>query len=893
MWPCKLCDRLLSTRYELLKHFRLKHFHHSHTGRYPCAYLDCPCTFTSWKKLLSHTYRIHSKLETGGAQSTTFSCQTCGCEVLSTEKEYFSHINQHLRQYENVTCMFEGCTYQSNIYGTFNSHKNRKHNPHSLTDFKAGVVKVSVQSSPEDEGPTCSADLNSSLSDIYADSDSDITDLPEVVEKKLCSVFLKLENIFHVPSTAIDELVDELHYLLSTVSVSITCSSISDYFKSKNVEVDNLVIKELSDSLCKSNPLANALRKGGPLATAYKRKEYYKEVFKVVEPVEFLLDQKTSRSFQYIPILPSLQQILDSPEVLNRVIDSHRTQGSNTDQLKTHQYRSIRDGLFFKDNPFLSGDELNICLTLYIDDFELCNPLGTSRKKHKLCSIYWILNNLGPGSHSALTSIYLGVLCKSNDVKTYGYKKILEPLLHDLLTLEEHGVYVSKLGTFVKGTVHSVIADNLGAHALAGFIESFSGHYICRFCTAQKEEIQSTDVYSGAFTLRTKEIHEAHLKTAQDTETSCFGVKRACPLTEHLNHFHVNTGYPPDIVHDLFEGIVPFELAVCLNILISKKYFTLEFLNTCILKFPLKWSDKKNRPHLIPHTYSSRKTVGGNAHENWCLIRFLPFLIGDIIPEDELAWQVILDLKEIVELVVAPVHTQETIAYLDVKVSEHRQRLRELVPGETLKPKHHYLEHYPHLITCFGPLVGVWTIRFEAKHSFFKQVARHTNNFRNIALTLATKHQQLISYHLHSSSPSTSHLEVTNVSTVSIDVLNEEVVVALRHKYPDIVQVNLTKNVTSRGINYRNGMMVVCDSTAGMPEFAEILQMCIVGDDLSFIVRLYFAWYQDHFRAFELTLSPDRKVALVQLEELRDCYPLVAYTVGSRHMVTLKRHIVI
>lgn len=88
-------------------------------------------------------------------------------------------------------------------------------------------------------------------------------------------------------------------------------------------------------------------------------------------------------------------------------------------------------------------------------------------------------------------------------------------------------------------------------------------------------------------------------------------------------------------------------------------------------------------------------------------------------------------------------------------------------------------------------------------------------------------------------------------------------------------------------------MILACGSTAGMPEFAEILQICIVGDELSFIVRLYVAWYQDHFRAFHLTLSPGREVALVQLEELRDCYPLVAYTVGSRRMVTLKRHIVI
>lgn len=131
-----------------------------------------------------------------------------------------------------------------------------------------------------------------------------------------------------------------------------------------------------------------------------------------------------------------------------------------TQQLENQQYRSLRDGVYYKENPLLSGDELNICLTLYVDDFELCNPLGTSRKKHNLCCVYWILNNLPPVCHSSLSSIYLAVLCKSDDVKVYGYGKILGPLLQDLKTLEEHGVFISNLGKFVKGTVHSVAADN-------------------------------------------------------------------------------------------------------------------------------------------------------------------------------------------------------------------------------------------------------------------------------------------------------------------------------------------------------------------------------------------------------------------------------------------------
>lgn len=99
----------------------------------------------------------------------------------------------------------------------------------------------------------------------------------------------------------------------------------------------------------------------------------------------------------------------------------------------------------------------------------MCNPLDTSRKKHKLCAVYWVLANL---PHSALSSIYLAVLCKSNDVKTYGYDKVSEPLLRDLQTLEELGVYSP---VSVNGTVQSVVADILGAHGIAGFIESFSG----------------------------------------------------------------------------------------------------------------------------------------------------------------------------------------------------------------------------------------------------------------------------------------------------------------------------------------------------------------------------------------------------------------------------------
>lgn len=202
-------------------------------------------------------------------------------------------------------------------------------------------------------------------------------------------------------------------------------------------------------------------------------------------------------------------------------------------------------------------------MCFYVDDFEICNP-GTSRKKNKLCAIYWILGNVPSMFQAALFSINLGVLCKTEDVKAYGFDKILQPLLHDLQTLEQKGLYVHKRGTFLKGTVQCVVADNLAAYSMAGFIENFSGDYCCRFCA----DFQTNEVRAGKFTLRTAEEHQGHVKHALEKMVNVLGAKKACVFSESLKYFNVTTGYPPDLAHDLFEGIVPAELAAYFAVLI-------------------------------------------------------------------------------------------------------------------------------------------------------------------------------------------------------------------------------------------------------------------------------------------------------------------------------------
>lgn len=113
-----------------------------------------------------------------------------------------------------------------------------------------------------------------------------------------------------------------------------------------------------------------------------------------------------------------------------------------------------------------------------------------------------------------MSSVYLALLCKSSHVKEFGYDKILEPLLHGLVTLEQHGLFIPQLGSFIKGTVQCITADYPGAHRLAGFVESFSGKYYC-FCTAEESEIHDKEVRSGAFQRRAKDALQSPVTKAQ------------------------------------------------------------------------------------------------------------------------------------------------------------------------------------------------------------------------------------------------------------------------------------------------------------------------------------------------------------------------------------------
>jgi len=79
---------------------------------------------------------------------------------------------------------------------------------------------------------------------------------------------------------------------------------------------------------------------------------------------------------------------------------------------------------------------------LYFDELEVCNPLGSKTKTHKLFNsihaignFYFTLGNTPPKYQSKLKSIQLLAIVKTKLLSLYGMDAILEPIVRDLKKL--------------------------------------------------------------------------------------------------------------------------------------------------------------------------------------------------------------------------------------------------------------------------------------------------------------------------------------------------------------------------------------------------------------------------------------------------------------------------
>lgn len=227
-----------------------------------------------------------------------------------------------------------------------------------------------------------------------------------------------------------------------------------------------------------------------------------------------------------------------------------------------------------------------------------------------------------------------------------------------------------------------------------------------------------------------------------DIDAGVYGVDKRCPFLQ-LSYFGVTQSFPPALMHDLLEGVIPLLMKLVLQSLHSSKIITIAQVNAAIAAFSFGKNDKGHQPVSLPLTIASGTgSVLGSATEKLSLFMLLSMMIGHSIPSSNKPWQLYLQLRKVMDYLMCHRLPEKELPYLQMLVEDFAQNFVDCFPGN-VTPKLHYLLHYPRLTSQYGPLRYLWCMRFEAKHQYFKKLARASQNYANLAHTLAKRHQLL------------------------------------------------------------------------------------------------------------------------------------------------------
>lgn len=241
------------------------------------------------------------------------------------------------------------------------------------------------------------------------------------------------------------------------------------------------------------------------------------------------------------------------------------------------------------------------------------------------------------------------------------------------------------------------------------------------------------------------------------------------------------------------------------------------------------------------------------------LIRYFSLFVGDYNPENDPVWLFFLTFREIVDIVTAPYVDRQATEYLRTLISEHHEMFISLFNCK-LKPKHHYMLHYPDLMLKLGPLVNFWSMRWESKHRPCKQGAHVVNSRKNLPLTLAMRHQLQQCFRFYSNEPFIS-VPVCGPHQCSFSELRSHLGYSefSRHVPTELKQENVmtVRWRVIKGTKYESNMVVHLGYKKELPFFGLInyIVPSSTGDIFFIVSLLKTIGFNQHFYSYEVENS--------------------------------------
>ena len=475
------------------------------------------------------------------------------------------------------------------------------------------------------------------------------------------------------------------------------------------------------------------------------------------------VQKKIPVQIEFVPLREILKKFFEIPNVFKNTMDYIASIEKNeiiiTNFVQGNFWRNLKS----------TFDPTKIILPLFVynDDYETNDPLGSRAGFNKNSAVYASIPCLPLIYQSKLENIFLFSLFNSLDRKLVGDRAVFRIPINELEFLEEHGIHInindSEQDIFFRFVL--LLGDNLGLNAILGFVQSFSANFYCRICLMNKRETGRT--FDEDFcTLRNVENYNEGIEQNDVSKTGI--VKPWVFHNSKLSSFHVTKNIIVDAMHDLLERILKYDLAMLLAYYIDvQKYFSLSQLNERLNAFDYDDNNKKSRPPEITLAHLTQKFLHMSASEMFCFFRILPLLIADFVPEGDEHWELVTLLKLIAEIVFSKKIHKNIPSLLKSTIKEYLSLVSKLFGEKYLKPKHHFLVHYPRCLEEMGPLGNISSMRYEAKHSQGKTVAKVSRNRVNIARTIALKESYTLNFRILNT-PSLSEIisgpEITDAS---------------------------------------------------------------------------------------------------------------------------------
>jgi len=230
-------------------------------------------------------------------------------------------------------------------------------------------------------------------------------------------LYLKLQSKLLVPPSTVQVLVDEMANI-STMNIEYICKQVQTHLNalgtSNEIINDTLSFIKSNDLLTQSNL--------NVFANEYARKQFYKQEFTYIEPRPFLLGVNNcgkERHGQYVPILDTIQALFKFDSVCQQFL--------NQPAERPGVLSDLMHGSVFISNTLFGYRPHSLKIILYQDAFEIVNPVGSAKRKHKLLGVYMTLGNIYAYNRSAVDQVQLVLLRLESDLKAFGWSQSTDP----------------------------------------------------------------------------------------------------------------------------------------------------------------------------------------------------------------------------------------------------------------------------------------------------------------------------------------------------------------------------------------------------------------------------------------------------------------------------------